>query len=77
MAVQKVLENTILSLKQQIGTMSSGKPRYKTYSYSSIDVAAADADVYAVGSQLATLFAENIEKITRQDIGSLTDDMQP
>ena len=77
MAVQKVLENTILSLKQQVGTMSSGKPRYKSYSYSSIDVAASDADIHAVGSQLATLFASGIEKITRQDTGSLVDDTQP
>ena len=77
MAVKKISENTILSLKQQIGTMSNGKPRYKAYSYSSIDVTATDADIHAVGTQLATLFADPISKITRQDTGYLTDDAQP
>lgn len=71
MAVTRTIENCILSLKSQIGTLSSGKPRYKTYSYSNIAVNATDEDMQYVASRLATLFQSDIAKITRQDICNL------
>lgn len=74
MAVSKIVENTILTLKTQTGTMANGKPRYKSYSYSNIAVSAADADIHFVASRLATLFQEDIAKITRQDISDLMEE---
>lgn len=72
MAVNKTVENTILSLKTQIGTMTNGKPRYKTYSYSNVSTSATDEDMYAVASGLATLYQSDIAKIVRQDISELS-----
>ena len=74
MAVIKSIENTILSLKTQIGTLSNGKPKYKSHSYSSIAVDAQDADLYDVATQLATLYQADIAKITRQDTANLVAD---
>ena len=71
MAVIKTIENSILSLKTQIGTLSNGKPKYKSYSYGSIAVDAEDADMYDVATQLATLYQADIAKITRQDVADL------
>lgn len=71
MAVTKTIENCILSLKSQIGTLSNGKPRYKTYSYSNIAVNATNEDMHYVATRLATLFQSDISKITRQDICNL------
>lgn len=75
MAVNKTVENTILSLKTQIGTMSNGKPRYKTYSYSNLDTAATDEALHFVASRLVTLFEPDIAKIVRQDIADLLADI--
>lgn len=75
MAVSKVLENTILTLKAQIGTLANGKPRYKSYSYSNISLTAKDADVHFVASSMATLFQEPMAKIIRQDISSLMEEI--
>lgn len=71
MAVTKNLENSILSLKSQIGTLSNGNPRYKSYSYSNVATDATDEDMHFVATRLATLFQPDIAKITRQDIGVL------
>lgn len=72
MSVSKVIENTILSLKTQIGNMSNGKPKYKTYSYSNIDVKATDQALYTVADALTTLFSADIAKIIRQDLSNLS-----
>lgn len=77
MSLTKIVENTILSFKTQIGNMSNGKPRYKTYSYTNIDVAATDENLYAVGEALSTLFAPEIAKIVRQDFSSLAKVQNP
>lgn len=74
MAVIKEIENSILSLKTQIGTMSNGKPRYKTYSYSNVDTAASDENMHFVGKSLATLYQPIPSKITRQDICNLLEE---
>ena len=74
MAVIKSIENSILSLKTQIGTLSNGKPKYKSYSYSNLDTAAEDGDLHYVAMQLSTLFAADIAKITRQDTANLVAD---
>lgn len=76
MAVTKTVENTILSLKSQVGTMANGKPRYKTNSYSNIATTATDADMHFVASRLATLFQADIAKITRQDICDLLEESE-
>lgn len=73
MAVIKNVENTILTLKTQTGTMANGKPRYKAYSYSNVAVTAQDADMYFVASSLATLFQSAVAKIVRQDISILAE----
>ena len=75
MAVSKNVENTIVSLKTQVGTTSNGKPRYKSYSYSNIAVTATDADVHFVAKRLSTLFAADIAKISRQDISALFEEV--
>lgn len=75
MSVNKIIENTILSFKTQIGTMSNGKPRYKTYSYSNIDVQSTDDNLYAVADALVALFEPDIAKIIRQDLSSLATDI--
>lgn len=77
MSVTKSVENTILSFKTQIGTMSNGKPRYKTYSYTNIDVAATDEKLHAVATSLSTLFEPEIAKIVRQDFSSLAQAVNP
>lgn len=69
--VVKTIDNSIMSLKVQIGTLSNGKPKYKSHSYSNVAVDATDADMYHVATQMATLFESEIVKITRQDIGIL------
>ena len=71
MPVTKTVDNTILSLKSQVGTMANGNPRYKTYSYTNVATDATDADMYFVASRLSTLFQDSIAKITRQDICDL------
>lgn len=71
MAVIKSVENSILSLKSQVGLLSNGNPKYKTYSFSSVAVDATDGDMYDVAIQLASLFEADIAKITRQDIANL------
>lgn len=76
MALKKNVENTILSLKSQVGTTSNGKPRYKTYSYSNIANTATDVDMHFVASRLATLFQPDIAKITRQDICDLFEEAE-
>lgn len=68
MAVSKTVENTILSLKTQIGTLSNGKPRYKTFSYTNIATGATDANMHFVALSLATLYQPIIAKTIRQDI---------
>lgn len=75
MAVIKTVENSILSLKTQIGTLSNGKPKYKSYSYSNIAVDATDTDIYAVAQQLSSLFQADIAKITRQDLAILGEEV--
>lgn len=72
MAVSKNIENVILSLKAQIGTFSSGKPKYKSYSYTNIAVDATYEDVHFVATRLASLFESDIAKITRQDFVDLS-----
>lgn len=74
MDVIKNAENTILSLKSQVGTLSNGKPRYKAYSYSNVSTTAADTAMYAVAKSLASLFQVGIDKITRQDISILLEE---
>lgn len=74
MSVVKTIENSILSLKAQIGTLSNGKPKYKSYSYSNIAVDATDSDMHQVATQLATLYQPDIAKITRQDVADLVEE---
>lgn len=68
-------ENTILSLKVQTGTMSNGKPRYKSHSYSNIATSATNEDLYAVAQALGSLFKPSIGKITRQDLAQLLEEI--
>lgn len=75
MTVTKTVDNTILSLKTEIGTMSSGKPRYKTFSYSNLNNDVTDADLHFVATRLATLYQPDIAKITRQDISELLEEI--
>lgn len=74
MPVTKNVENTILSLKSQVGTLSNGKPRYKAYSYSNVSTKATDAAMYAVAKSLASLFQVGIDKMIRQDISILLEE---
>ena len=71
MAISQTKENTILSLKVQTGTMASGKPKYKSYSYSNVATTATDESLYAVAQALSSLFKSPIGKITRQDLAQL------
>lgn len=75
MPATRTVENSILSLKSQIGVMTNGKPRYKTYSYTNVATSATDADMYFVASRLATLFEDDIAKINRQDICNLFEEI--
>lgn len=71
MAISQTKENTILSLKVQTGTMASGKPKYKSHSYSNVATATTDESLYAVAQALSGLFKSPIGKITRQDLAQL------
>lgn len=75
MTVTTTIENTILSLKTEIGTMSNGKPRYKTFSYSNLNNNATDADIHFVATRLATLYQPDIAKIIKQDISELLEEI--
>ena len=75
MSVISNRENTILSLKIQTGTMASGKPRYKSHSYSNIAVTATNEDLYAVAKALSGLYQSPIAKITRQDLAQLLEEV--
>lgn len=74
MPVIKTVKNTTLLLRSQTGTLSNGKPKYKSNTYSNIAVDAADSDVYAVAKELATLYEADIAEINRHDMSKLVEE---
>jgi hypothetical protein len=70
MAVVKVPQSTKLVIKVQTGVNESGKPVYRSRSYSNVKTSAADADVYAVGQALSQVQKYSVAEITRQDQGT-------
>ena len=70
MAVEKNISKSVLTLKEQTGTLVGGKPRYKSYNYT-IDQAATDEAVLACADALAKLFAPTIVQVLRCDDSNL------
>ena len=71
MSVEKICEKSTLSLMVQVGTLASGMPKYKSYSYNNIAEAATDEAVNTVATELSKLFKPAIAKIVRNDAGTL------
>ena len=71
MAVTKMPQSTALAIRVQTGTSVSGNPVYSNRTYSNVKVAAADQDLYDVGSSLAGLQEKPVQAIVRQDTAYL------
>lgn len=71
MAVVNVPQSTALCLKLQTGLTESGKPQYKTYSWTNVKTGAADADVYAIGQAISAVQKYPLAEVERRNLGSL------
>lgn len=73
MAVIKMPKSCVLSILVQTGITTTGAPAYKYRNYGNVKPAAADADLFAIGQELAALQRHSVVAITRQDNSSLID----
>lgn len=55
MAVNKVPQGTVVSIKVQAGTNKAGAPTFKALRFSGVKSSAADGDLYAVASGMGEL----------------------
>lgn len=72
MAVNKAVLPGKMILKVQTGLDSAGKPVYKQRSLAGLKASAADADVYAVGAEIAALQKHTPFVVERVDEGTLS-----
>lgn len=71
MAVNKVPQGTVMSIKVQSGVTTSGSPAYKTTRFTGVKEATLDADFYEIGSALAGLQSYPLSAILRADTASM------
>lgn len=71
MAVTKEDQKTQLVLKVVTGTATNGKAITKSHSFSAVNPAVSDTDMYNVGVALGQLQTHNVQTIQRIDKANL------
>jgi hypothetical protein len=71
MAVNRVAQGSRLVITIQSGVNAGGKPTYHQRTYKNLKASAADADVYAVGQEMANLQSYPVTGISRVDENNL------
>ena len=75
MALVKDIQATKLVLFVETGTAGDGGPLTKQYSFSTVNPAITDADLYDICGKLATLQTHDLVKISRVDSANLVDEV--
>lgn len=71
MAISKVPQGAMLSIKVQVGSTASGGPAYKNLRFPRVKASAIDADFYEIANALAGLQKYPLTSIERIDTASL------
>jgi len=71
MAVNKVPQGAVMSIKVQAGLTTAGAPAYKTLRFSSVKSSATDADFYEIANAVAGLQSYPMTGIERIDTANL------
>lgn len=71
MAIIKTAQTSELSLKVQTGVNASGQPVYRVRAYTNVKAAAADSDIFAIGTGIGTLQKYPVNGVSRGDAGVL------
>jgi len=71
MAVTKVPQGAVMSIKVQAGVTSTGAPAYKTLRLSNVKASATDADFYEIANAVAGLQSYPVMLIERVDTANL------
>ncbi len=71
MAVSRVPQSTVMSIKVQSGVTASGSAAYKTTRFTGVKNATTDADFYEIGNALAGLQSYPLNSILRADTASM------
>ncbi|WP_110954077.1 DUF1659 domain-containing protein [Anaerosinus massiliensis] len=73
MAVVKTSQSAKLIIKVQTKTNAKGEPVYAQRSFNGLNPAAADSEVYAIGTAIAALQKNPVEAVSRQDVAALAE----
>ena len=71
MAVNKVPQGAVMSIKVQAGLTSAGGPAFKTLRFSNVKPGATDADFYEIANAIAGLQSYPLTLIERIDTANL------
>ncbi|WP_378957074.1 DUF1659 domain-containing protein [Pelosinus sp. sgz500959] len=71
MAVNKVPQGAVMSIKVQAGLTSTGGPGYKTLRFSNVKPGTTDADFFEVANAIAGLQSYPLALIERIDTAAL------
>lgn len=71
MAVTKVPQGTVMSIKVQSGVTTGGLPAYKTTRFTGVKDATVDADFYEIANALADLQSYPLSAIQRTDTADM------
>ena len=71
MAVTKVPQGAVMSIKVQAGLTTAGAPAYKTLRFSNVKPSATDADFYEIANAVAGLQSYPVSAIERIDTANL------
>lgn len=71
MAVNKVPQGAVMSIKVQAGVTSTGGPAYKNLRFSSVKSSTTDADFFEIANAVAALQSYPVTGIERIDTANL------
>lgn len=71
MAVNKIPQGAVMSIKVQAGVTTSGGPAYKNLRFPNVKASAADADFYEIANEIVGLQNYPVAAIDRIDTASL------
>lgn len=74
MAVAKADETTKLILKVEAGIGASGQMTYKERGFANFNPILTDEDMFAIGTAIGALSAQNVGSINRQDKAVLVEE---
>ena len=73
MAIEKAIAKRTLAINVKDGVTTSGADKFKAHNYPNVKEAAADADVYAVGTAIAGLINKELSDISITETAILTE----